>query len=65
MPLPSEPYSERVWCETLLTLHHIECGSHDMNIAIESGAHDMTLPIHRQWVDAALAPESEGTLLQI
>jgi hypothetical protein len=42
----SGPYSDRFWSETLLTLHHIECGSHDM-----------TLPIHGQSVDAALAPQ--------
>ena len=44
----SGPYSDRSWSETLLTLHHIECGSHDM-----------ILPIHRQWVDAAfLVPDA-------
>ena len=95
MRLPSGPYSDRVWSETLLTLHHIDrvwFTWHDIanpspmggcSIGtlltlhhIQCGSHDMTLPIHRQWVDAALAPDawteasdkrrakSEVTLLQ-
>jgi hypothetical protein len=29
----SGPSSDRFWSETLLTLHHIECGSHEMTFA--------------------------------